>query len=167
MIHSSWPSEAPSLSWMVVRAVVTTRMSSPTMSDATEVRASTQRGLRFTAAPRSGPRIRSRGAHRYLPANPGKLIGRALGVSGSGGPSAEVPVVHLDGGVPVRGQQAAGRAGAGCPEQGRGAQPGGAVVGQQRPVGDQFIPVLIRRGVQVGGGSGAQAEDQEALTGFR
>jgi hypothetical protein len=47
-----------------------------------EVRASTQRGLVFTAAPRSGPRIRSRGARRYVPASAGKLIGRALGLRG-------------------------------------------------------------------------------------
>src|ERR1700761_6028064 len=59
MIHSSSPIEAPSRSRMVGRAVVTTRMSSPTISDATDVSASTQRGLVCTVPSRSGPGPRS------------------------------------------------------------------------------------------------------------
>src|ERR1700753_2290472 len=166
MIHSSWPSEAPSLSWMVVRAVVTTRMSSPTMSDATEVRASTQRGLGSAAPPRSGPGSGPGALHWYVPASPGKFIGPALTSFGSGRAAAEVPGVHLDGGVPFRGQPGPGLVGVRGAEQGGRAQPGGAVVGEQRSVSDQLAGVLVRPGVQVGGGAGAETEDQEAAAGL-
>ena len=74
------------------------------------------------------------------------------------GTSAELPVVHLDVGVPVRGQDGACRVRVRRPDQHRRAQPGGAVVGQQRPVRDQLVPV--RRHGEVGGLPRAEAEHQ-------
>jgi len=62
MIHSSSLIDAPSRSLMVVSAVVTTRMSSPTIRDATDVKASTQRcwdaGERFLPLVRTSPPVR-------------------------------------------------------------------------------------------------------------
>src|ERR1700679_2508714 len=86
MILSSSPKDAPSLRWMVVSVVVTTRMSRPTISDATDVSASTQRCfatagrllavvVTIPSDPRSGPGIRSRSAHRYVPAGGEKFTG--------------------------------------------------------------------------------------------
>ena len=57
--------------------------------------------------------------------------------------------MHLDVGIPVRGQDGARSVRVRRPNQRRCAQPDGAVVGQQRPVGDQLVPVGRRR--EVGG----------------
>ena len=52
-----------------------------------------------------------------------------------------------------------------APDQRRRTQPGGAVVGQQRPVRDQLVPVW--RPGKVGGLPGAEAEHQVAITSVR
>ena len=76
----------------------------------------------------------------------------------------ELPGVHLDLGIRVRRQDRPCRLGVGSSEQRRGAQPGGAVVGLERSVGDQ----LVRRGWQreVGALAGAEADHEVALAAF-
>lgn len=84
-------------------------------------------------------------------------------------PPAELPGMDLDGGVPVRGQHGARDVRVRGSEQGRGPQPGGGIVGQQRPVRDQAVAVARR--VQIGAPSAGlvdapavrQAEDQVAV----
>jgi len=66
--------------------------------------------------------------------------------------------MHLDAGVPVRGQDGTCRVRVLRPDQRRRTQPGGAVVGQQEPVRDQLVPV--RRHGEIGFLSLAEAEHQ-------
>ena len=72
---------------------------------------------------------------------PGCFLLHYLDVLGSRQPPAELPVVDLDVGVPVLGQDRACRVRVQRPDQRRRTQPVGAVVGQQRPVRDQLVPI--------------------------
>ena len=70
--------------------------------------------------------------------------------------------MHLDVGVPVWGEYVARLVWVRRPHQRRRTQPGSAVVGQQRPVGDQLVPV--GRHGEVGSLARAQAEHQVPVT---
>jgi len=74
--------------------------------------------------------------YRLTPAS-----GRAVPGAGHGSrwPPAELPAVHLDVGVPIRDQDGACLARVWRPDQQCRSQPGGAVVGKQRPVGDELV----------------------------
>ncbi len=70
--------------------------------------------------------------------------------------------MHLAVRVPVRRQDGARRVRVRRPQQHRRAQPGGAIVGEQRPVGDQLVPV--RRHGEVRARARAETEHQVLVT---